>query len=37
VVKVFFPQRIHEGEMLDGDPESQVNALLGRLREAGIS
>ena len=37
VVKVFFPQRVHEGEMLEGDPESQVDALLGRLREAGIS
>ena len=37
VVRVFFPQRVHEGEMLEGDPESQVDALLGRLREARIT
>lgn len=37
VVRVFFPERIHEGEMLDGDPESQVDALLEKLREARIA
>ena len=37
VVRVFFPQRVHEGEMLEGDPESQVDALLEKLRKAGIS
>ena len=37
VVEIFFPERIHEGEMLEGDPESQVDTLLGKLREAGIA
>ena len=37
VVSVFFPERIHEGEMLEGDPESQVDALLEKLREARIA
>ncbi len=37
VVRVFFPERIHEGEMLEGDPESQVDALLEQLREARIA
>jgi electron transfer flavoprotein beta subunit len=37
VVRVFFPERIHEGEMLEGDPESQVDALLEKLREARIA
>ena len=37
VVEIFFPERIHEGEMLEGDPESQVDTLLGKLREARIA
>ena len=37
VVRVFFPERIHEGEMLDGDPENQVDALIEQLREARIA
>jgi len=37
VVRVFFPERIHEGEMLEGDPESQVDALIEKLREARIA
>ncbi len=37
VVRVFFPERIHEGEMLEGDPERQVDALLEKLREARIA
>ena len=37
VVKVFFPQRTCQGEMLDGDPEQQVAALIEKLREARIS
>lgn len=37
VVRVFFPERIHEGEMLEGNPESQVDALIKKLREARIA
>ena len=37
VVEIFFPERIHEGEMLEGDPENQVDTLLGKLREARIA
>ncbi len=37
VVRIFFPERIHDGEMLEGDPESQVDALLEKLREARIA
>ena len=37
VVEIFFPERIHEGEMLEGDPESQVDTLLEKLREARIA
>jgi len=37
VVKVFFPQRVHQGEMLEGDPESQVDALIETLRESRIA
>lgn len=36
VVKVFFPQRVCRGEVLQGDPESQVDALLGKLGQAHI-
>ena len=36
VVKVFYPQRIHHAEMLKGDPEAQVNALVGKLREGKL-
>ncbi len=32
VVKIFFPQRIHRGEMLEGDPEEQVMTLIEKLR-----
>ncbi len=37
VVKVFFPQRVHHGEMLQGDPEEQVATLIEKLREARIT
>jgi electron transfer flavoprotein beta subunit len=37
VVKVFFPQRVQKGEMLEGDPESQVDALIEKLRELKIT
>jgi len=36
VIKVFFPQRVHRGEMLEGDPESQVESLVDKLRESKI-
>ncbi len=37
VVKVFFPQRVHHGEILQGGPEEQVAALIDKLREAKIT
>lgn len=37
VVKVFFPQRAQQGEMIEGDPESQVDALIERLRQSGVA
>ena len=37
VVKVFFPQRIHQGEMLEGEPEEQVTNLIEKLRGAKIT
>jgi len=36
VVKIFFPQRVHRGELLQGEPESQVESLVGKLRDAGL-
>ncbi len=36
VIKVFFPQRIHQAEMLAGNIEQQVEALVDRLRKAGL-
>ena len=33
VVKVFFPQRVQQGEMLEGEPENQVDTLIEKLRE----
>ncbi|MBN2098983.1 MAG: electron transfer flavoprotein subunit beta/FixA family protein [Dehalococcoidia bacterium] len=33
VSRVFFPQRASQGEMLQGDPESQVEQLVERLRQ----
>jgi electron transfer flavoprotein beta subunit len=36
VVKVFYPQRIQQAEMLKGDPEAQVNALVEKLREGKL-
>jgi electron transfer flavoprotein beta subunit len=34
VSKVFFPQRQTKGEMLQGSPESQVDQIMERLRQA---
>jgi len=36
VIKVFFPQRVHQAEMLEGDLEKQVDTLIDRLRNAGL-
>ncbi|MFC2002621.1 electron transfer flavoprotein subunit beta/FixA family protein [Chloroflexota bacterium] len=36
VIKVFFPQRIHHGEILEGDVESQLSYLVDKLRETKI-
>ena len=37
VVEIFFPQRVHQGEMLEGDPEGQADALIEKLRELKIA
>ena len=36
IVKLFYPQRIREGELFQGSPESQVDQLVERLRETKI-
>lgn len=36
VVKVFYPQRVHDAEMIEGDPETQASSLVDKLREVGI-
>ncbi len=36
VIKVFFPQRVHRAEMLQGDLESQVGSLVNKLGEANL-
>ena len=36
VIKVFFPQRVHHGEILQGDLESQADRLIDKLREAKL-
>jgi electron transfer flavoprotein beta subunit len=36
VIKVFFPQRVHQAEMLSGTLEQQVGTLVERLRQAGL-
>jgi electron transfer flavoprotein beta subunit len=36
VIKVFFPQRISKGEMLEGDLESQAEGLIGKLKDANL-
>ena len=37
VIEVFFPQRVHQGEMLEGEPESQVDVLREKFRELKIA
>ncbi len=36
VIKVFFPRRICQSEMLEGDLESQVERLVGKLKDASL-
>lgn len=36
VVKIFFPQRVHRGEMLQGGVESQVESLVDKLRNVKV-
>ena len=36
VIKVFFPQRVHQGEILQGDTGSQVESLIDKLRDAKV-
>ncbi len=36
VVKVFYPQRVHDAEMIEGDPEAQASSLVDKLRDVGI-
>jgi electron transfer flavoprotein beta subunit len=36
VIKIFFPQRVHHGEILQGDTESQVESLIDKLRDARV-
>ncbi len=37
VIKVFFPQRAHRSEILQGNLEDQVQSLIDKLREARIT
>ncbi len=36
VIKVFFPQRVSQGEILQGELESQVESLIDKLRDAKL-
>jgi electron transfer flavoprotein beta subunit len=36
VIKIFFPQRIHQAELLTGNLEQQVETLVDRLKKAGL-
>jgi electron transfer flavoprotein beta subunit len=36
VIKIFFPQRVHQAEMLEGNLEQQVDKLIDRLKSAGL-
>lgn len=36
VIKVFFPQRVHQAEILAGPLEKQVDTLIDRLKSAGL-
>jgi electron transfer flavoprotein beta subunit len=36
VIKIFFPQRVHQAEMLEGNLETKVGTLVDRLKQAGL-
>jgi electron transfer flavoprotein beta subunit len=36
VIKIFFPQRVHQAELLTGNLEQQVETLVDRLKKAGL-
>ncbi len=36
VIEIFFPRRVGYGEILQGEPETQVSSLVDKLREAKI-
>lgn len=36
VIKVFFPQRVCQSEIFQGELESQVECLMGKLKDAGL-
>ena len=36
VIKVFFPQRVRQGEIFQGEVENQVECLIGKLKDAKI-
>ena len=36
VIKIFFPRRSRQGEILQGDTESQVESLIGKLKDNGL-
>ena len=36
VIKVFFPQRVCQGEIFQGEVENQVDCLIGKLKDAGL-
>jgi electron transfer flavoprotein beta subunit len=36
VIRIFYPQRVRQAEMLQGDPEEQVASLIDKLRETKL-
>ncbi|MDO8688005.1 MAG: electron transfer flavoprotein subunit beta/FixA family protein, partial [Dehalococcoidales bacterium] len=36
VTRIFFPQRVHHGEIFQGSPESQAESLINKLRESRL-
>lgn len=36
VIKIFFPQRVHHGEILQGELDSQVDSLVNKLKQARV-
>jgi electron transfer flavoprotein beta subunit len=36
VIKIFFPQRVHRAEILEGDLITQVDTLIDRLKGANL-